>query len=105
VVDTGGLALATSGDAINAYEVAGRRYSHIIDPGTDQPLHNTVASVSVFADSAMTADALATALMVMGTGPGLRFADAQGLAALYLDRVPTGLHATGSRAYARHVSS
>jgi thiamine biosynthesis lipoprotein len=105
VVDTRGLALATSGDAINAYEVAGRRYSHIIDPQTDQPLHNTVASVSVFAQSAMTADALATALMVMGTGPGLRFADDQGLAALYLDRVPTGLHAAGSRAYAHHVSS
>tara|TARA_R110002124_G_scaffold9586_13_gene49286 strand:+ start:3243 stop:4271 length:1029 start_codon:yes stop_codon:yes gene_type:complete len=100
VVDTNGMALATSGDAINAYEVADRRYSHIIDPQTDQPLDNAVASVSVFAHSAMTADALATALMVMGSGPGRRFADEQGLAALYLERVPGGLRAAGSRAYA-----
>ncbi|WP_193337389.1 FAD:protein FMN transferase [Devosia beringensis] len=104
LVDTDGLALATSGDAINAYEVAGRRYSHIIDPLTDEPLRNAVASVSVFAPSAMTADALATALMVMGTDSGLRFADDHALAVLYFDRVPGGLRAAGSRAYAHHVS-
>tara|TARA_R110002020_G_scaffold10961_1_gene41555 strand:+ start:534 stop:1493 length:960 start_codon:yes stop_codon:yes gene_type:complete len=105
VVDLGGQALATSGDAINAYEVAGRRYSHIIDPATDTPLHNAVASVSVFAHSAMTADALATALMVMGAAPGLAFARDQGLAVLYLERMPTGLRATGSALYAHHTVS
>ena len=105
VVDLDGQALATSGDAINAYELAGRRYSHIIDPQTDQPLRIAVASVSVFAPSTMTADALATAMMVMGTEPGLAFAREQGLAVLYLERVPAGLRAAGSALYARHAIS
>jgi len=91
VIDAGGLAVATSGDAINAYEVGGRRYSHVIDPQTDEPLRNGVASVTVLAGSAMTADALATALMVMGPERGIAFAEAQALPVLYLLRGADGL--------------
>lgn len=80
------LAIATSGDAINAYEVAGRRYSHTIDPKTGEPVRNALASVSVVHPSAMTADGLATALVVLGPQAGPAFAERHDLAALFLLR-------------------
>jgi thiamine biosynthesis lipoprotein len=102
VIDARGLATATSGDAINAYEVGGRRYSHIIDPATDEPVINDVASVTVLAPSAMTADALATALMVMGAEEGLAFAETHALPVLYLLRAPGGLQERASRSFDAH---
>ena len=59
-------ALATSGDYRNYFEYEEKLYSHIIDPTTGYPTINNVASASVTAPSCMIADALATALMVMG---------------------------------------
>ncbi len=102
VVEIGELALATSGDAVNAYSVAGRRYSHIIDPRTDEPVQNSVASVSVLADTAMAADALATALMVMGPEAGVPFAEAHALPVLYLLRTSDGLGEVASSSFDTH---
>jgi thiamine biosynthesis lipoprotein len=94
------LAIATSGDAINAYETAGRRYSHLIDPRSDQPVHTRLASVSVVDRSAMTADGLATALFVLGLDRGPAFAELHGLAALFLLRNSEGgVEAVSSRAF------
>ncbi|MFD2238499.1 FAD:protein FMN transferase [Aureimonas populi] len=90
-VELAGEALATSGDAIHAYELNGRRYSHTIDPATGEPVLNAVASVSVIAPDAMRADALATALMVMGPQKGLAFADANAIPAFFLLREEGGL--------------
>ncbi len=84
------LAIATSGDAINAYEVAGRRYSHTIDPSTGEPIRNSLASVSVVHASAMTADGLATALLVLGPEAGPEWAKAHNLAASFLLRNGAG---------------
>ncbi len=102
-IDPRGLAVATSGDAVNAYEIAGRRYSHIIDPLSDEPVRNAVASVSVLAATAMTADALATALMVMGPVRGLTFAASHDLPVLYLLRGAGRIGDTlASPAFQRH---
>ncbi|WP_185984802.1 FAD:protein FMN transferase [Aureimonas mangrovi] len=79
-------ALATSGDAVNSYTLAGRRYGHLIDPATARPVANDVASVSVIAPDATRADALATALLVMGPERGLAFANARAIPALFLLR-------------------
>lgn len=60
-------ALATSGDALQRWEVGGVLYSHIVDPKTGRPLEvrsGSMASVSVLASSSEVADALATALMI-----------------------------------------
>lgn len=92
-VSANGFAFATSGDAINAYEFGGRRYSHIIDPPTGAPVRNDVASVTVAAQTGAIADALATALVVLGPERGLALADAQGAAALFLRRGQSGLDA------------
>jgi len=79
-------ALATSGDLVNSYLHAGHRYSHIIDPQSQRPSNGVLASVSVFAASAMTADAFATALYAMGPLNGPEFAQSHEIAALFLVR-------------------
>jgi thiamine biosynthesis lipoprotein len=81
-----GEAVATSGDTVNGYELGGRRYSHIIDPRTREPVTHDLASVSVISASAMTADALATALMAMGPEAGVDFAERSAVAALFVVR-------------------
>ena len=59
-------ALATSGNYRNYYEKNGITYSHTIDPSTGYPARRNILSASVFAPDCMTADAYATAFMVMG---------------------------------------
>ena len=98
VIECTEQSVATSGDYRNYFEIKGVRYSHAIDPTTCRPVVNPPASVSVLSDSCMTADALATGLMVMGTERGFQLATEQGLSVLYLDVVDEGKiveHATG----------
>lgn len=59
-------ALASSGNYRNFYEKDGKRYSHTISPITGFPVEHELLSVSVFAKDCMTADAYATAFMVLG---------------------------------------
>lgn len=66
VIALNNRALATSGDYRNYFEYNGKLYAHMIDPITGYPTTNDIASASVTAPNCMTADALATALMVMG---------------------------------------
>ena len=66
VVHLSDAALATSGNYRNYYDHDGRRYVHIINPQTGRPENSSLLSVSVLAMDCMTADAYATALMVMG---------------------------------------
>lgn len=73
-------AIATSGDYRNYVEKGGKRYSHTIDPRTGRPIAHGLASVSVITASAMRADALATAIMVLGPEEGFRLAVGEALA-------------------------
>ena len=59
-------ALATSGNYFNYRMEDGRKYSHTIDPDTGYPVQREILSASVIAEDCMTADAWATAFMVMG---------------------------------------
>ena len=59
-------ALATSGSYRHFLKKEGKKLSHIIDPATGYPVSHTLVSVSVLADDCMTADAFATAFLVMG---------------------------------------
>ena len=77
-------AMATSGDYRNYFEHNGSRYSHTIDPRTGRPITHRLASVSVIDDSCMRADALATAIMVLGPNKGMEFAEQHQLAIFML---------------------
>jgi len=64
-------AIATSGDYENYFIVDGVRYSHILDPRTGRPSSGGPHSVTVVADTCADADALATAVFVLGRTDGL----------------------------------
>lgn len=66
LVEMDNRAVATSGSYRKYYEDGGQRFSHTIDPTTGRPVDHNLLSVSVFANDCMTADAYATAFMVMG---------------------------------------
>ena len=60
------MSLATSGNYRKFYEKDGVKYTHSIDPKTGFPTNKKILSATIFADDCMTADAYATACMVMG---------------------------------------
>ena len=67
-----GRAIATSGNYLNFYEVDGEKYSHTINPRTGYVERNDLLSASVLADDCATADAYATACMVLGPEAAMR---------------------------------
>ncbi|MBQ9454761.1 MAG: FAD:protein FMN transferase [Thermoguttaceae bacterium] len=83
-VELTGRSMATSGDYRNFKLEGEKRRSHIIDPRTGAPVEHALVSVSVLADDCMTADAWATALMVLGPVEGKKIAEAEKLPVLFL---------------------
>ena len=80
------MSVATSGDYRNYFYYNDKRYSHTIIPKTGYPVEHKLASVTVFNKSCMTADGLATAIMVMGEKDGLNFADRNKIPAVFFVR-------------------
>ena len=74
------LSLAGSGNYRNYFELDGIRYGHTIDPRTGRPTQHALLGVSVLHESAMVADAWATAFMSMGVERGFIVAEREGLA-------------------------
>ena len=81
ISDTG---VATSGNYRNFRQAGGQRFGHVLDPRTGWPTSNQVVSATVLHPSAMRADALATALLVLGESEGMALAERQDLAVLLL---------------------
>lgn len=81
-----GLAVATSGDYRRHFTLGDIHASHTIDPRSGAPIANEVASATVLHPSCMAADALSTAITVLGGEAGLAFAEQRGLAARLLLR-------------------
>lgn len=84
-------AVSTSGDYRNFFARDGQRHAHAIDPRTGRPVTNNVASVTVIHPDGATADALATALAVMGAEAGMPFAVRNRLPCLFVLRSAGGL--------------
>ena len=83
-------ALATSGEYRNYFEENGQRFSHIIDPDTGKPINHKLVSVTVIHPSSMTADGLATAMMVMGEEQAYQFAQQNDIAAYIISKTDDG---------------
>ncbi len=79
-------AIATSGDYRHWLTVGTQRLSHTMNPRLQAPLVNSPASVTVLAPDCMTADAWATALMVLGRDAGTAVAKRYGIQAMFLER-------------------
>ena len=91
VTDT---SVATSGDYRNYFEHDGALYSHTIDPRTGRPVTHDLAAVTVVHPSAAYADAMATALLVLGPVNGPALATELGIAGYFLERNGTNIEET-----------
>jgi thiamine biosynthesis lipoprotein len=83
VVPLRDLALSTSGDYRNFRVIGGKRYAHLLDPRTLKPLPYRGMSVTVLAASCAEADALGTALLVMGPAAGRQWCIEHDVAAMF----------------------
>jgi thiamine biosynthesis lipoprotein len=99
VVHLTDTAMATSGDYRNFFEANGKLYSHTIDTRTGRPVTHTLASVTVVDEQGWRADALATALLVMGPEEGMAFAEREGMAVLMLLRTDGGIEERQTAAF------
>ncbi len=97
IITLDGLGVSTSGDYRNYFEKNGKRYSHTLDPKTGTPISHNLAAVTVVDESALRADGLSTLLMVLGPEAGEAYAEAHGIAALFVTRDGQG--------FVSHVSS
>ncbi len=73
IIELTNRALCTSGNYRKFYEEDGKRFAHILDPRTGFPARQNILSATVIADDTMTADAYATAFMVMGLDRSKQF--------------------------------
>ncbi|GAB6068213.1 FAD:protein FMN transferase ApbE [Methylothermus subterraneus] len=104
VLELSDIAVATSGDYRNYFEADGKRFSHTIDPRTGWPIAHRLASVTVLCHTTMQADALATALMVLGPESGFAKAEKENIAALFIVKENEGgFSEKPTSAFLRHV--
>ncbi|MGC9493073.1 FAD:protein FMN transferase [Vibrio genomosp. F10] len=103
VVEPGDMAIATSGDYRNYFERDGVRYSHIINPKTGKPIDNKVVSVTVIDASSMTADGLATGLMVLGETIGMSLAEENDIPVYMIVKTPSGFEEFTSSAFQSYL--
>lgn len=93
------MAVATSGDYRNFFESDGQLYSHTLDPRTGYPVAHSLASASVLHESAMMADGLATAMMVLGPKAGMAYAKQHELAVFFIVRTDKGVEELSTPAF------
>ncbi|MGR5541274.1 FAD:protein FMN transferase, partial [Vibrio campbellii] len=73
-----------------------------IDPHTGKPINNYVVSVTVIDASSMTADGLATGLMVMGEQAGMAVAELENIPAMMIIKTEDGFVERVSSAYKQY---
>ena len=96
------IAMATSGDYRNFFEEDGKRYSHTINPENGLPVTHDLASVTVLHQSTTWADALATALLVMGKDSAYALAEKHDYAVLFLQRTDFGYKESYTDSFAEY---
>lgn len=90
ILQPGNNGVATSGDYRNFFEREGKRFSHIINPTTGEPINHRLVSVTVLHPSCMLADGLSTSFMVLGQEKAIALANKEGIAALFIEKLPDG---------------
>jgi len=86
IIYTEGCTVVTSGTYERGFNFGGVRFHHILDPKTGWPAQSDLVSATFVMDSSMTADALATACIVIGSEKALELAASQGLDAMFIKK-------------------
>lgn len=94
--------VATSGQSERGFDIDGVRYGHILDPRDGRPVR-AWGSVTVVSADPLEADALSTALYVMGPVAGYEWATDEGIAALFLEDTEAGVVEHGTHALEQHL--
>ena len=87
IVNVSNKGVATSGEYKNYFSKDGTKYSHIINPKNGMPITHSTKSVTVVDKNAMSADGWATALIAMGSKVGLKVAEKEKIAVMFIDQV------------------
>ena len=87
IVNVSNKGVATSGEYKNYFSEDGTKYSHIINPKNGMPITHSTKSVTVVDKNAMSADGWATALIAMGSEVGLKVAEKEKIAVMFIDQV------------------
>jgi FAD:protein FMN transferase len=102
VIELDNQSVTTSGEYRHYFERDGERYSHTLDPRTGHPIRSR-GSVAIVGDSSLEIDAWATALNVLGPEEGLKVAEREGLAVMYVVVEAGEMEARMSRAFKERV--
>ena len=95
-----GGSTVTSGIYERGFDLDGVRYHHILDPNTGWPVQNELASVTIFSESSMWGDALATSAFALGTEKGLALIESlDGVEAVFIARDRTAVYSSGAGEY------
>ena len=98
-VNRGGSTV-TSGIYERGFELDGVYYHHILDPRTGWPVQNELASVTIFSESSMWGDALATAAFALGTEKGLELIESlDGVEAAFIAKDRSVTYSSGAGDY------
>ena len=84
IVQLSDQSIATSGNYRNFTQINRQIYSHMLNPASGWPVRHDLASVSVISDTVMQADALATAMQVMGLERAYQLAESENIAAFFV---------------------
>ena len=99
------MAIATSGDYLNYFEVDGVHYSHLIDATTGYPSTSKLAAVAVVHESTAMADALATMFMILGEKKGLALAKNKNINAYFIVKTDAGFESIASPSFKKYLES
>ena len=95
-----GGSTVTSGIYERGFDLDGVRYHHILDPNTGWPVQNELASVTIFSESSMWGDALATSAFAMGAERGAEMIEGlEGIEAVFIARDRSATYTSGAMEY------
>ncbi len=99
IINLSNIGIATSGNYRNFFDHDGTSYSHAIDPRTGQAVTHPLLAITVVHPSTAYADAIATALLVLGSSDGLVLANQLDIAAYFAISNSTGTDYIASDAF------
>lgn len=103
IIKPGNMSIATSGDYRNYFEQNGVRYSHTINPKTGRPITHNLVSITVIAQTCMSADGFSTGLDVLGPEKGMEVAEKLNIPVFMIVKTKDGFEERYSPAFKAYL--